>query len=68
MVIGIAGSDEKCAWLVDYIGFDVALNYKSRDFEQRLHAATPDLINVYWDNGEFYSLKSCPRHMKPMRS
>jgi NADPH-dependent curcumin reductase CurA len=49
-VVGIAGSDDKCAWLRDELGFDVAINYKSSTFTKDLEAATPDYINVYWDN------------------
>jgi NADPH-dependent curcumin reductase CurA len=49
-VVGIAGSDEKCEWLKD-VGFDVALNYKDPSFQDKLIAATPDFIDVYWDNG-----------------
>lgn len=51
-VVGIAGSDEKCQRLVKEYGFDAAVNYKSPDFRETLDAATPDLINVYWDNGK----------------
>ncbi|KAH9904290.1 NAD(P)-binding protein [Xylariomycetidae sp. FL2044] len=49
-VIGIAGSEEKCAWIKDDLGFDVALNYKSPSFRKDFEAATPDYINLYWDN------------------
>ncbi|KAI0202944.1 hypothetical protein F4808DRAFT_62467 [Astrocystis sublimbata] len=49
-VVGIAGSDEKCAWLVNDLGFDVALNYKKDSFRKDLEKATPDFIDVYWDN------------------
>ncbi|KAI0475398.1 NAD(P)-binding protein [Xylariaceae sp. FL0804] len=49
-VIGIAGSDDKCAWLKNDLGFDVALNYKSESFRKDFVAATPDFIDVYWDN------------------
>ncbi|KAF3004584.1 hypothetical protein E8E14_005855 [Neopestalotiopsis sp. 37M] len=49
-VIAITGSDEKCRWLCDELGFDVALNYKSPDFVAKFEEATPDLIDVYWDN------------------
>ena len=27
-VVGIAGSDEKCTWITDELGFDAAINYK----------------------------------------
>ncbi|KAI1331564.1 NAD(P)-binding protein [Xylariaceae sp. FL0255] len=49
-VIGIAGSEDKCTWLTKELGFDVALNYKSETFNKDLVAATPDFIDVYWDN------------------
>ena len=49
-VIGVAGSDEKCRLLVDALGFDVALNYKSGDFRAEFKEATPNRIDVYFDN------------------
>ncbi|KAI1813663.1 NAD(P)-binding protein [Poronia punctata] len=49
-VVGIAGSDEKCAWIKEELGFDVALNYKSPNFKKEFAEATPDYIDVYWDN------------------
>ena len=49
-VVGVAGSNEKCASLVDDFGFDVAVNYKSDDFRAEFKAATPDRIDVYYDN------------------
>ncbi|GAW13654.1 hypothetical protein ANO14919_030430 [Xylariales sp. No.14919] len=57
-VVGIAGSDDKCAWLTNELGFDIALNYKKESFRQDLEAATPDYIDVYWDNvgGEILEL------------
>ncbi|KAI1196124.1 hypothetical protein F5X97DRAFT_223419 [Nemania serpens] len=57
-VVGIAGSDDKCAWLKSELGFDVALNYKSPTFKEDFAAATPDYIDMYWDNvgGEILEL------------
>lgn len=57
-VVGIAGSDEKCKWLKEELGFDAALNYKSPTFKDDFVAATPDHIDVYWDNvgGEILDL------------
>ena len=52
-VVGIAGSDDQCRWLVEELGFDVALNYKADDFRRRLKEATPKYIDVYFDNGGF---------------
>jgi NADPH-dependent curcumin reductase CurA len=55
-VIGIAGSDEKCRWLTEELGFDVALNYKASDFREKFKEATPKFIDVYWDNGMLFFL------------
>lgn len=50
-VVGIAGSDDKCRWLTEELGFDVALNYKAEDFKAKFMEATKDYIDVYYDNG-----------------
>ena len=49
-VVGIAGSDDKCAWLVDDLGFDHAVNYRTEDVGDRLRATCPRGIDVYFDN------------------
>ena len=49
-VIGIAGSKEKCDWLIDELGFDAAINYRQEDPAVRLSALCPQGIDVYWDN------------------
>lgn len=49
-VVGIAGSDEKCSMLVDELGFTTAINRKNDDFRAAFKAATPDRIDVYFDN------------------
>lgn len=50
-VIGIAGSDDKCKWLTEELGFDGALNYKDPEFKSKFREATKDYIDVFWDNG-----------------
>lgn len=52
-VVGLAGSDAKCAWLEKELGFDVCLNYKDPDFRKKFKEATPKYIDVYFDNGKF---------------
>ena len=49
-VVGVAGSDAKCQRLIDELGFDAAVNYKSKTFRADMKAATPKKINVYFDN------------------
>jgi NADPH-dependent curcumin reductase CurA len=49
-VIGSAGSDEKCRWLKDDLGLDVAINYKKGELRTSLKAAAPKGIDVYFDN------------------
>ena len=49
-VVGIAGSDEKCRWLTDELGFDAAINYRTENVGKALHGACPDGIDVYFDN------------------
>ncbi|KAK4947835.1 hypothetical protein LTR10_013343 [Elasticomyces elasticus] len=49
-VIGVAGSEEKCRWLKEELGFHQALNYKDPDFAKKFESATPDLIDVFYDN------------------
>ncbi|MGY9072138.1 MAG: NADP-dependent oxidoreductase [Acidimicrobiales bacterium] len=49
-VVGVAGSDAKCDSLVNDLGFDAAVNYKSPTFRDEFKAATPDRIDVYFDN------------------
>jgi NADPH-dependent curcumin reductase CurA len=48
--VGIAGGSEKCAWLVDDLRFDAAVDYKAPDFARALKAACPKGIDVYFDN------------------
>ncbi|MCZ6508266.1 MAG: NADP-dependent oxidoreductase [Acidobacteria bacterium] len=50
-VVGIAGSDDKCRWLTNELGFDAALNYKtSDDLSAALREACPKGVDVYFDN------------------
>ncbi len=49
-VIGIAGGEEKCRWLVDELGFDAAIDYKSQDVRRALREAAPNGVDVYFDN------------------
>jgi NADPH-dependent curcumin reductase CurA len=49
-VIGTAGSDEKCRWLVEDLGFDGAVNYRAGPVRPALRQFCPEGIDVYFDN------------------
>ena len=49
-VIGVAGDDEKCRWLVDDLGFDGAINYKTDDIAAKLADLTPEGVDIYFEN------------------
>ena len=49
-VVGVCGSDAKGELLVSDLGFDAAVNYKDKDFRRLLKEATPDGVDVYFDN------------------
>lgn len=49
-VVGIAGGPEKCAWLIDELGFDAAIDYKSEELGPALKTHCPKGVDVYFDN------------------
>jgi NADPH-dependent curcumin reductase CurA len=49
-VIGIAGGDEKCAWLVDDLGLDGAINHRTDDIPAKLRELCPKRVDVFFDN------------------
>ncbi len=49
-VIGVVGSDEKADWIVNTLGFDGAINYKTDDIASKLEALTPNGVDVYFEN------------------
>lgn len=48
--VGIAGSDEKCAFVVKDLGFDACINYKTDDLNAALKETCPNGVDVYFDN------------------
>ncbi|WP_369935801.1 NADP-dependent oxidoreductase [Xanthomonas tesorieronis] len=49
-VIAIAGGAEKCRYLREELGVDVALDHRAADFAEQLRAAAKDGIDVYFEN------------------
>ncbi len=62
-VVGIAGGPTKCAWLVDELGFDSAVDYKNEDVGARLRETCPDGIDLYFDNVGGAILDACLDHL-----
>lgn len=49
-VIGSAGSEEKCRWVMECAGFDACIDYHHEDVRERLQSFAPDGIDVVFDN------------------
>jgi NADPH-dependent curcumin reductase len=48
--IGIAGGPAKGRWIVEDLGFDMAIDYKAQDVSRALRDAAPDGVDVFFDN------------------
>jgi len=49
-VLGIAGTPAKCAWVVDELGFDACIDYKTEDVAARLRELAPEGVDIFFDN------------------
>ncbi|MCG7521893.1 NADP-dependent oxidoreductase [Ruegeria sp. Ofav3-42] len=49
-VVGIAGGPEKCAHVVENLGFDACIDHKADDFAAQLATSCPNGIDVYFEN------------------
>ncbi len=48
--VGIAGGQQKCRWLVEEVGFDAAIDYKTADLRAELKTHAPEGVDVFFDN------------------
>jgi NADPH-dependent curcumin reductase CurA len=48
--IGIAGGERKCRYVKEELGFDACLDHKQPDLAERLKAACPSGIDIYFEN------------------
>ena len=62
-VVGIAGGPEKCEWLEQEAGFDVAIDYKRGDVDAQIAAACPDKWDVFFDNVGGNILEAALNHL-----
>ena len=49
-VVGIAGGPDKCRWVVDELGFDACIDYKSGNVRDGLKQHCPNGVDIYFDN------------------
>jgi NADPH-dependent curcumin reductase CurA len=49
-VVGIAGTEEKCRWVKNELGFDEAINYKLPGWREKLKEATPKGVDLNFEN------------------
>ena len=48
--VGIAGGEAKCRYVTEELGFDACVDHRAADFAERLKAACPNGIDVYFEN------------------
>ena len=48
--VGIAGGAEKCRFVVEELGFDACIDYKSGDVKAGLKEHCPNGVDIYFDN------------------
>lgn len=49
-VIGLAGGQTKCDFVVNELGFDACIDYKNEDIRKSLKQHAPEGVDVYFDN------------------
>ena len=49
-VVGVCGSDAKCMYVINDLGFNAAINYRSQPLDDALASTCPDGIDVIFDN------------------
>ncbi|NWH07361.1 MAG: NADP-dependent oxidoreductase [Alphaproteobacteria bacterium] len=49
-VVGLAGTDDKCAWVTRELGFDACINYRKENVLEALRRACPNGIDIYFEN------------------
>ena len=50
-VVGLAGTEEKCDWVKNTLGFDDCINYRTAEnLEQSIREACPEGVDLFFDN------------------
>jgi NADPH-dependent curcumin reductase CurA len=64
-VLGIAGGAEKCAYVVNELGFDACIDYKAGNLDEQLAAVTPNGIDAIFENVGGASFDACLLRVNP---
>ncbi len=63
--VGITSSDDKCAWLIDTLGYDAAINYNAPEgLAAQIERELPNGFDIYFDNVGGGMLDVAMLHMK----
>ena len=65
-VVGIAGGPEKARLLVEHYGFDAGVDYRADDFREQLKDATPDGVDVLFENVGGEIMEAVIARMNPL--
>jgi NADPH-dependent curcumin reductase CurA len=63
-VVGVAGSDEKCRYVVETLGFDACINRRTQNLDHALENACPGGVDFYFDNTAGPILDAVMRQLK----
>jgi NADPH-dependent curcumin reductase CurA len=63
--VGIAGGAEKCAYVVDELGFDACIDYKAGSLAEQFAAVTPNGIDAIFENVGGASFDACLLRVNP---
>jgi NADPH-dependent curcumin reductase len=61
--VGIAGSEAKCDYILNELGFDACINRKTQDLSSALEAACPNGIDIYVDHTAGPILEAVLQHI-----
>lgn len=62
-VVGIAGGEKKCNWLMEKAGFDAVIDYKSEDVSAQIAHHCPDKWDIFFDNVGGATLEAALNHI-----
>ncbi|MEM6580159.1 MAG: NADP-dependent oxidoreductase [Pseudomonadota bacterium] len=62
-VVGIAGGEDKCSWLLDECKVDAVIDYKREDLLARIGELCPEGVNLFFDNVGGETLEAAITHM-----